>query len=152
MSTANPPVRRASFTLSEDWLATLIGLAIVFIIGAGVLGPGPQSEKVSAAAGETTGTDVRALDDWKISATLDGKKVPISGAITDLGKGDRAIYVCVEGAIRISDADELDVSAEVSAPKKNRAQVVLVNSCDAKVVLSLTTDPAIRWPVFELFK
>ena len=40
------------FTLPEDWLATLIGLVIVLVIGLGLIGPGPVSATLSVAPGE----------------------------------------------------------------------------------------------------
>lgn len=143
---------RVRFTLSEDWLATLIGLAIVLVIGAGLIGPGPQSVKVSAAPGEVIAKNAKAVDDWTITATYDGDSTPISGAVqTDLTKGARYIYACGGDEVQVSEADMLDVSADVAAPDADQAQIVLVNGCNADVTLTFKIDYAIRWPIFNIF-
>jgi hypothetical protein len=71
--TPNTASRPAGHTLNEDWLATIIGLAIVVIIALGVIGPGPQSITINAPAGETRTTTLLPLDNWSASMTLDGK-------------------------------------------------------------------------------
>lgn len=59
---------RAGFKLNEDWLATLIGLAIVAIVGFGVLGPGAQSVALKADPGTTIAKEARALGGWSASS------------------------------------------------------------------------------------
>lgn len=143
-----PPARR--FNLSEDWLATIVGLLIVLIIGSGLIGPGPQSVKLSADAGSTKSVEARAVDGWIVSATLAGESAPLAGKLTDLKDGKIYVYTCRDGQITgQADAAPPDGTA---APADDRALLVLVNECDDKAALAYKTENAIPWPVFELFK
>jgi hypothetical protein len=145
--TASPkPANR--FRLSEDWLATIVGLVIVLVIGAGILGPGPQTVTLTAGPGATEETDALPLDGWKVSATLAGEKAGVTGSFETLEKGQRYVYRCSTGQIA-RDTDEA-LPGDFKAPTEDRAQLVLINDCDQKVVLTYKTDYAIRWPVFDL--
>lgn len=143
-STSSP--RR--FSLSEDWLATLIGLSIVAIVGFGLLGPGAQSRKLEADAGESApAAYLLPISGWKASATLDGEKVAVEGAPGTLAPGSVTAFVCANGQL----AADAELAATILArPEDSKATVLLVNNCDGKVVLTYTTDPIIRWPLFGL--
>ncbi len=137
----------ASFKLSEDWLATIIGLIFVLIVGIGVLGPGPQTAKITTAAGESMGVEVLARDDWKVTATIGGEKFKIASPYTTLESGKSYAYECRDGKITpLTKA--IDTATREDADK---AYISLQNNCEAKVVLTYQTDLAIRWPVFGLF-
>jgi hypothetical protein len=149
MTSSTPGTAGTRFKLSEDWLATLIGLGIVLVIGAGLIGPGPQSSKLSAEAGATRSVDVVATDGWHVTASLGGESISVSGAASDLDEGTQTVYACADGAITL--ADDVALPVDLEAPGDDQAQIVLVNGCDAALTLTLKTDPAIRWPVFNLF-
>ncbi|CAG0983864.1 hypothetical protein ANRL2_02649 [Anaerolineae bacterium] len=137
----------SSFKLSEDWLATIVGLIIVLIVGVGVLGPGPQTAKLTTAAGESMGMEVLARDDWKITATVGGEKFKITAPYTNLESGKTYAYECRDGQI-LPLAEAVDTATREDADK---AYISLLNNCDAKVVMTYQTDLAIRWPIFGLF-
>lgn len=146
-NTATP---RARFTLSEDWIATLIGLALVLIVGSGLFGPGPQSEKVSAEAAETTLTEVKAVDSWSLNAKMGDTKLPIRRPVSNLADGQRVIYTCTDNVLERSEAASLP-PGEYPDPASGHAQVAVINTCPAAVTLTLKTDYAVRWPAFGLF-
>lgn len=139
--------KRTSLKVSEDWLATIVGLAIVLVIGIGVFGPGPQTAKLTTAAGESVSTEVLARDDWKVSATIGGEKTTIAMSYTALDSGKVYAYECLDGQIT-PIAETLDTATREDADK---ALISLQNNCDAKVVLTYQTDLAILWPIFGLF-
>ena len=85
--TASSPPRR--FRLSEDWLATIIGLVIVGVVGLGLLGPGAQKHELKAAAGEDANAYALPLAGWKISATVDGEKSDDCRCSNHAGAGKR---------------------------------------------------------------
>ncbi|NWG18312.1 MAG: hypothetical protein HXY41_16940 [Chloroflexi bacterium] len=142
--TQSVPARR--FSLSEDWLATLIGLLIVAIIGLGLIGPGPQSVTLKAKPGESVDKTARSLDGWKVSATVGGEKAAVEGAPTQLLDAQVYPFVC-EGGQMIAEA----VDSSLSLPPGG-TYLTLTNNCDAEVSLTYTTDYAIRWPLFGIFK
>jgi len=143
-STSSP--RR--FSLSEDWLATLIGLILVAVVGFGLLGPGAQSRKLEANAGESApAAYLLPIAGWKASATLGGEKVTVEGAPTALAPDSVTAFVCANGQLTLDP----ELAATISArPEGGKATVLLVNQCDGKVVLTYATDPIIRWPLFGL--
>ena len=146
--TTSSPQRR--FSLSEDWLATIIGLLLVLIIGIGLLGPGAQSHKLEAPAGESANAAyLLPLSGWKVSATLDGQKLTLpADAPTTLAPESVTAFVCADGQLTLDP----DLAATISArPPGGKATVLLVNNCEGKVVLTYSTSPIIRWPLFSLF-
>lgn len=144
---AEQPSKPSSFKLSEDWLATIVGLIIVLIVGVGVLGPGPQTAKLTTAAGESMGMEVLARDDWKVTATIGGEKFKIAAPYTNLESGKTYAYECRDGQI-LPLSETVDTTTREDADK---VYVSLLNNCDAKVVLTYQTNLAIRWPIFGLF-
>ncbi len=144
-----PEARSRTFKLSEDWLATGIGLAIVLLLGVGALGPGPQSVSVEAVPGETASVQALAAHGWTASATLGGTVVPIQGAITDLGDGDAILITCESGALRAQIAGTLPGDAQ--GPDGDHAVIVVSNTCDAPVTVTYKKSAAIPWPIFNLF-
>lgn len=143
------PTGLARWQPSEDWLATLIGLAIVFAIGAGLLGPGLQTVNLTAAAGETKSVQLLPLSGWRVTATLDGTSTPVENSITALTAGTTVVITCREGTFTAQLAGALPSGVET--PAADRAQIVLVNECAAGSAVSYRTSAAIPWPVFNLF-
>jgi|SRR5690606_3236754 len=141
---ASPPT---SFRLSEDWLATIIGLVIVLIIGSGLIGPGPQNVSVNAAAGETASAALHPLSNWSVSATLDGESVSAGSLPKALTEGQTAVITCRDGELSTEDTLP-DGVGEVQA---GQAQIVLANQCDAALSVNYRTSAAIPWPLFNLF-
>lgn len=135
--------------LSEDWLATIIGLIIVVIIGSGLLGPGAQNVSVSAETGQTTSAALRPLSGWRVNATLDGEPASIEDAPTALADGQNILITCRDG--ELSTATAAAPPESVTPPPENRAQIVLVNECAAPVRVTYQTRALIPWPVFNLF-
>ncbi|MFN8377769.1 MAG: hypothetical protein U0452_03785 [Anaerolineae bacterium] len=146
MASSSPPRR---FSLSEDWLATIIGLVLVGVIGLGLLGPGAQKHELKAAAGESApAAYALPLAGWKISATVDGQKVSIPDAPTTLEPGSVTAITCQEGQLTLDP----ELAATISArPDGGKATLLLVNQCDVPVSVTYSTSPLIRWPLFSLF-
>lgn len=140
--------RRGALTLNEDWLATLVGLVIVLIVGAGLLGPGAQNVTLQAASFESVSQDVRAMDGWQASATLGGERVSIVDAPTIFEAGGHYTFTCLQGGLT---AARTDAPPEGVALPPDHARITLSNECQAGVSLSLRTNPIIPWPVFRLF-
>lgn len=134
--------------LSEDWLATIIGLLLVAVIGLGALGPGAQNVTLSADPGATTSAAPRPLAGWSLSARLGGERVTLADAPAAFVAGQVVVITCRDGALSITP----DVPDGVPAPPEGRAQVLLVNACDAGVTLTFTTRALIPWPVFNWFR
>jgi hypothetical protein len=148
MSQANPSGQPpAPPRLSEDWLATIIGLVIVLVIGLGLIGPGPQNVTITAPPGEDGQRQVLPLKTWQVSATLGGEAASIENAWTALDGGQAYFYTCRDGALR-PGSDNPVLSAALPA---NQSVVVVINECDEEVVITQRTNPAIPWPVFGLF-
>ena len=137
------PARR--FTLSEDWLATIIGLVIVAVVALGLLGPGPQTTTLAAKPGESVGKTARALDGWKASATIGGEKAAVTDAPKRLYDGQAYPFTCINGTIAADAGDP-------TASYPSGAHLTLTNNCDADAVLTYSTGTAIKWPLFGLFK
>ncbi len=132
--------------LSEDWLATLVGLAIVLVIGFGLLGPGAQSVTLKAKPGETTSVNALAISGWHVSAAVGSEKTAVENAPSDLAAGQVYSVACSDGKIAL----------EPSAPPAGdmpdgQALLSLNNQCDQDVTLAFTTDPSVHWPIFNLF-
>jgi hypothetical protein len=150
--TNTPSPRR--FSLSEDWLATIIGLALVAVIGFGLLGPGAQKHELKAAAGESANAYPLPIGGWTVSATVDGEKVTVADAPTALepesasGPARVVAFTCADGVLALDP----DLAATISArPADGKATLLLVNDCDAPVTVTYSTSPLIRWPLFNLF-
>lgn len=126
---------------SEDWQATLIGLAIVAVIGLGLIGPGPQTVTLKAAAGAVAEASAPAAGGWKISAKLGSDTVNIGGAVPVLAAGSVYTFTCRDGAVVLET-----VTSDGKQP-----QLSLVNACADEVVVTLKRDNAIPWPVFGWF-
>jgi hypothetical protein len=149
MTETAPAPRRGTLPLNEDWLATLVGLAIVLIVGAGLLGPGAQNVTLQTASFESVSQDVRAMDGWQASATLDGERVSIADAPTTFEAGNFYLFTCMQGALSAVRADAPPEG--MASPPPGYATIVLSNGCQAGVSLSLRTNPIIPWPVFRVF-
>lgn len=133
------------FSLSEDWLATIIGLVIVAIVGLGLLGPGPQSVTLTAKPGETVEKTAKPLGGWKTSATIGGEKVTVTDALKQLLDSQQYPFTCADGTIKAEAGD-------LTASYPSGAHLVLTNNCDADTSITLTTSAAVRWPLFGIFK
>lgn len=141
--TRSEPAPAKKPMLSEDWIATLIGLAIVLIIGVGLIGPGPQTVTLEADAGSTDESEARAMDGWAVTATLDGEKVTIETPFESLDAGKTYTYRCEKGQIiATGSVDNPDLD-------DNQALLILDNQCEASVALTAKTESAIPWPLFQ---
>lgn len=149
MTETTPAPRRGALPLNEDWLATLVGLAIVLIVGAGLLGPGAQNVTLQAASFESVSRDVRAMAGWQASATLDGERVSIADAPTTFEAGNFYRFTCTQGTLNVARTDATPEG--VAPPPPGHATIVLSNGCQAGVSLSLRTNPIIPWPLFRVF-
>lgn len=129
--------------LNEDWLATIIGLLIIAVIGLGLLGPGPQSVTVTTEAGAANSSPARAISGWSASATLAGERLTLENAPTTLENGRIYVFTCREGAITVEVTD-----APPESLADGRALLTLVDECDGAVTLTYRTTAAIVWPVF----
>jgi len=139
-----------NFKLSEDWLATIIGLVIVLVIGAGLLGPGPQNVSLKAEAGESaSGATVPAISGWKISGTLNGEKAAIENAPTALESTSVYLFQCDGDTLSLVGTLPLGTETVETAPA-GKARLEFDNQCSAAASLTFTTDAAIRWPIFNL--
>jgi hypothetical protein len=141
-------IHMPKINLTEDWLATIVGLLLVAVIGLGALGPGAQSVALSADAGATTSAALRPLAGWSLSAKLGGNAVTLADAPTAFVAGQVVVITCRDGALSLSP----DVPDGVPAPPEGRAQVMLVNACDTGVTLTFTTRALIPWPMFNWFR
>lgn len=134
--------------LSEDWLATIIGLLIVAAIGLGLIGPGPQTASLKAAPGESAAVYVKTASGWKVSATLGGDSLTPNDAPTTLTR-TTYFFVCQDGQIA---PQPLGPGLTLPDPPPGEAQLVFTNNCDQDAALSYKTDYVIPWPAFGLFK
>lgn len=143
------------FRLPEDWLATIIGLVLVAVIGFGLLGLGAQKHELKAAAGaDAPAVYALPLSGWTAAFTVDGAKVTVEGAPSSLepesasGPARVVAFVCNGGELRLDP----ELAATVSArPPDDKATLMLLNHCDVPVTVSYSTSPIIRWPLFNLF-
>lgn len=146
-TTPQPPKR--NFSLSEDWQATIIGLAIVLIIGFGVIGAGPQNVRLTAGAGETQAIALLPISGWSVSATLAGESIPLADVPKQLAAGSTYLFTCSAGALTADPNPALQDGLTV--PPAGRAQLLLINDCAGEVTITYRTSAAIRWPLFNLF-
>lgn len=151
-STSVPSVQnapRAALKLNEDWLATLIGLALVVIVGFGLLGPGAQNVALKADPGATAAKEARALGGWSVSVKLNGAKVDGVEAPKTLVDGHSYVFTCANGAVSV--AESATPPEGVNAPAAGKAQLVVVNNCDAPLDLGYSIGGLVRWPLFNIF-
>lgn len=142
MTQSTPPQTKQP-RLTEDWIATLLGLAIVFIIGSGLIGPGPQSVSLKAKAGERVEADILARAGWTISVTLGDDKLSPTTTFDDLNAQTVYHYRCVDGQlISVGTAAEPKLASD-------KARLLLDNQCEATVSLSYKTSSAIPWPLIK---
>jgi hypothetical protein len=144
----SPAAPTTGFELSEDWVATFIGLAIVLVIGTGLLGPGLHSVKLTATPGKTVSTSAPALDGWAISVTLDGEEVTVQDAFTTLETDTNYDYTCRDGAITAEVLADIPI---LNPLPEGQAEIFITNECAAAVIVSYKISSAIPWPVFGLF-
>ncbi|MCL4249293.1 MAG: hypothetical protein KJ065_14190 [Anaerolineae bacterium] len=135
------------FRLSEDWLATIVGLVIVAVLGFGLLGPGALSVKLSAAPGASVDGTARALSGWKASATLGSEALALPADMPTRFE-NQTVYAltCANGAISANATQDLTLSYPPDG-----ALLTLDNQCDGDLVVTFTTDPILRWAPFGLF-
>lgn len=160
-NTPQPPAAPSPWAwLTEDWLATSIGIVIVLLLGLGALGAGPQEVKLSAKAGTDENAEALAHDGWGVTAKLGDDEVDVANAPTTFDEGSVYVFVCENGALRYRSADELAnldgislaQAAPYPKPDEGNALLVVDNRCDGKVSLTFKTKAAIRWPIFDIFK
>ena len=135
------------FSLSEDWLATLIGLGIVAIIGFGLLGPGGQSKTTVVEPGTTQVVDLPAGDGWRVTADVDF--APDTTAFTSLTAGLVYQYGCQDGSL--TTAEGVPDALTVEQPPRGMVQLWLSNTCDTAYSLTYKHDSILRWPLFGIF-
>lgn len=131
--------------LSEDWIATGIGLLIVLIIGTGLIGPGAQNATLKAQAGESAQAALLALDGWQIGS--EGAAVP-ANPVSRLVAGAAYQYQCTEGQMTAQQLDALPDG--INPPGAGKALVLLQNDCEQAITLTYRRDAALRWPLFGL--
>jgi hypothetical protein len=139
----------SSFKLSEDWLATITGLIIALVIGLGLFGPGAQSVALTAKAGTNASRGINPLGGWSVTATVDGKRVSVTGAPNRLEAGKTYVFTCKDGAILGALAETLPEGSAI--PPANQAGIFLVNSCSADATLTYTMNAVVPYPLFRLF-
>lgn len=144
-----PTQKTGRFKLSQDWLATLVGLAMVGVIGAGLLGPGPHSLTLTAAPGETVSVQADVLDGWRVTGELEadtGAQTLLDDAPVRLTDSADLAYTCT------SDASDLSVDTRPALNNGDgESTITLVNTCDHTVTLAFSIDAAIVWPLFGIF-
>lgn len=132
------------FTVTEDWLATLLGLAIVCIIAAGLLGPGKYTVTIEAVPGEMVSQEIPVIAGWQVSANLGDERIAIDEAADNLAAGGVVGYLCLNDSIQVApDAGTMSVT--------DQALLTVQNDCDQNLTITYKTDKAIPWPLFGLF-
>jgi hypothetical protein len=139
-----------TWTLSEDWQSTLIGLGIVLAIAFGILGPGSQRVNLSAAPGDTAAADAVSGGGWSVSGTVDGASAPVADAVESLDGDVAYVYTCADGALSATTSNTLPEG--VVGPEDGKARIVLVNACDTGATLAYRRATFIPWPIFGLFE
>lgn len=137
------------FKLSQDWLATILGLALVALIGSGLLGPGPHRLTITAEPGETVTDDAATVDGWRVSATIgtdDNARTVLENLPVTLDDATDLTYTCDGGdGLTVTTTDAADSGDGVSA-------VTLANNCDQPVTVRLSIDAFFIWPLFGIFE
>lgn len=140
-----------SFTLSEDWLATIIGLALALVIGLGALGPGQQTVTLNAEANAITAQSTLAISGWNVAATLAGKAISLASAPKSLQTGATYVITCENDALTAVQAADQALPEGVSAAAINRAQIAVVNKCAEAVRVTYTSGASVPYPLFRIF-
>ncbi|MCB9454120.1 MAG: hypothetical protein H6672_22025 [Anaerolineaceae bacterium] len=135
------------FSLSEDWLATLIGLGIVVVIGFGLLGPGGQTKTIAVQPGEQQVVDLPAGAGWQVAADI--PFVPDTTIFTALTAGMVYQYDCQDGSLATTEG--IPDALTVEAPPSGMAQLWLSNDCDTAYSLTYKHASLLRWPLFGIF-
>lgn len=133
--------------LSEDWLATLIGLGIVVVIGFGLLGPGEQDSTTTVEPGGAETIDLPAGAGWQVTADM--AFVPDTTLFTSLAAGRVYRYDCQDGFL--TTAEGVPAGLTVEPPPAGMAQLWLSNACDVAFSLTYKHDSILRWPLFGVF-
>ena len=136
------------FSLTEDWLATIIGLLIIVVIGRGLIGPGPQKVELSAAAGGTDQTQARAMSGWSVSVKIGDTDVAIGFAdqLDQLQADTMYQFAC-------HNENEIEVRVLQGGVEEGEALLTLDNDCTEEITITLKiSDTAIPWPAFGLFE
>ncbi|MBL8162537.1 MAG: hypothetical protein JNJ61_11165 [Anaerolineae bacterium] len=129
--------------LNEDWLATLIGLLIVAVVGLGVLGPGPQNVTLKASPGEADSAQVSPGAGAQVSALLGDAAV----SVQDGGEG--LLFLCEAGNIRVTTAAEQ--ASRLADVPLGEGNLALINDCGQPAQITYKTSAAVRWPLLNLF-
>ncbi|MDX2140657.1 MAG: hypothetical protein SF123_21420 [Chloroflexota bacterium] len=143
-------------TLSEDWLATIIGLAIVAVVALGLLGPGPQNVTVRAEPGEFASAIVGDSFFRQVTICIGDTTTEINtqvGFLNDVGYAfwcrGRGIQVIKQMDVRgIPELQDNDI---IITPQFGRLSFWIQNDCDQPASITYRTDAAIRWPLFNVF-
>ncbi len=122
--------------LNEDWLATIIGLALVAVVALGLLGPGPQNVTITAEPGEMTSREVIDRENARVTGRIGEDSVQIEG------NGSSA-YACENAVLRALSSDAAVVAS-------GRVTLTLDNQCDQPASITYRTDAALRWPLFNV--
>jgi hypothetical protein len=151
ISNEKPKSTAKPLSLSEDWIATLVGLFIVFVVASGLLGPGPQSVSVKAAPDAQAQANARAMGGWRVSATVGSDRLDTATAPKTLSNEQIYTFTCEvnnaqENVLTVQETVRTD-SSETQRPP----QIIVDNQCGADVTVSYTTNAAIPYPIFYLF-
>lgn len=128
--------------LSEDWIATWIGLLLVLIIGSGALGNGAQTATLNAAENETATRTLTTRGTWQVSATLNTEPLATESLPTQLSNATAYTLTCADGALTVESAP---------APELDGAQLSLDNTCAGALSVSYRQPRIIPWPLFNMF-
>lgn len=133
-------------SLNEDWLATLIGLAIVAIVASGLIGPGPQNVTVRAEPGSGDGETILVIENARVTGRIGEQTVTVEGADQSLW------FACRDGVISAVTLDELGtLAAPLPIELPINAALTLYNQCEQPASITYRTDAAIRFPLFNVF-
>lgn len=136
------------FKLSQDWMATIIGLVLVAIIGAGLVGPGPHRLTITAEPGETVSAEADTLDGWTVNVetgTGDDARTVLDGVSLDMDDATDLTYICDGGELASTTPD-------ATASGDGVTLVTVANNCDQPVTVRLSIDAFIVWPLFGVFE
>lgn len=139
------------FTLSEDWLATIIGLIIALVIGLGVLGPGQQTVTLNAEANTTAAKSTLAISGWTVTATLAGKTASVNAAPKVLQAGATYVISCENDTLTAVRVEDQTLPEGVNVAASNLAQLAVVNKCPDAVRVTYTSGAAVPYPLFRIF-
>jgi hypothetical protein len=140
---------------NEDWLATVIGLSMVAVVGLGIVGPGPQTVQVTAAPGEANSRPIWEGGAPTLSAQLGDESVAIGGS------AENWAFVCQDGGVQhvqsavynalVGQQNPLPGGTVTERVTTTVVSVSVANDCDQDVTVTYKTNAAIRWPLMNLF-